>query len=111
MRAACIIDTEIWIWCWTMPATKSLLWFLLGTVAPASSIRDAGIQDFQHGRFSEALVKLEQAVKTDASDMQARLYLALTQAARNDCKLALPELTAAGKLADGGLARLAGLAA
>jgi tetratricopeptide (TPR) repeat protein len=111
MRAVCIIDTEIWIWCWTMPATKALHWLLLPAVAFTSSIRDSGIQDFQHGRFSEALPKLEQAVKADASDSQARLYLALTQAARNDCKSALPELTAAGKLWEDGLARLGGLAA
>jgi hypothetical protein len=56
-----------------MPATKALHWLLLPAVAFTSSIRDSGIQDFQHGRFSEALPKLEQAVKADASDSQARL--------------------------------------
>jgi tetratricopeptide (TPR) repeat protein len=94
-----------------MPATKALHWLLLPAVAFTSSIRDSGIQDFQHGRFSEALPKLEQAVKADASDSQARLYLALTHAARNDCKPALPELIGAGKLPEDGLARLGGLAA
>jgi tetratricopeptide (TPR) repeat protein len=111
MKAVCIIDMAIWIWCWTMPATRSLLWMLLASAVLASNMRDMGIQDFQHGRFSEALAKLKQAVRNDPSDARARLYLALTQAASNDCKSALPELTAAAKLSPGALARLGGLAA
>jgi tetratricopeptide (TPR) repeat protein len=111
MRAACIIDTAIWTWCWTMPATSALLCVLLSTAVLASSIRDAGIRDFQEGRFSGALEKLRQAVQSDPSDAPARLYLALAQAARNDCKSALPELTAAGKAPGPALARLGGLAA
>ena len=75
--------------------------------AAASAPRDEGIAAFQAGRYSEALQKLQAAARQDPSDQQARVFLALTRAARNDCKSALPDL----KAAQGPLQRLAGVAA
>jgi len=80
-----------------MPAISILL-------ALALSTRDEGIRAFNEGRYSLALEKLTEAAK-DSNDKQARLFLALTEAAVNDCQTALPEL--AEETTD----RLAGLAA
>ncbi|MCU1239076.1 MAG: tetratricopeptide repeat protein [Candidatus Solibacter sp.] len=77
----------------------------------SSSLRDEGIAAFHDGRYSLALEKLQQAARTDPADVHARVFLALTQAARNDCKSALPVLTSPGDRADDTLVRLAGLAA
>jgi tetratricopeptide (TPR) repeat protein len=65
---------------------------------------DEGIAAFNEGRYAEALAKLK-----DAKDPTGRAFLALTQAARGDCKAALPGLTAT--YADPMLSRLTGLAA
>ena len=91
--------------------TRALLLTLLSTVGLAASSRETGIQAFQEGRYAEALQSLQQAARSDPADAQARLFLALTQAARNDCKSALPELTAAAGLPQDAPARLGGLAA
>ncbi len=77
----------------------------------ASSSRDAGIADFHAGRYAEALAKLQQASAANPSDATARIFLALTQAARNDCVSALPMLSAPPANADSILLRLAGIAA
>ena len=70
----------------SLAVTAAVLSILLRPALPASSSRDEGIRDFQHGRFSDALRKLKGAVRDDPFDRQARLYLALSQAARSDCK-------------------------
>ncbi len=77
----------------------------------ASSPRDEGIAAFHQGRYSVALDRLTQAVRADPADPQGRVFLALAQAARNDCKAALPALTSFARSAGDTLARLAGLAA
>jgi tetratricopeptide (TPR) repeat protein len=56
------------------------------------SDRTQGIAAFQAGRYSVALPKLQQAVTSDPADSVAARFLALTQAARGDCKSALPAL-------------------
>jgi tetratricopeptide (TPR) repeat protein len=93
-----------------MPDIKPLLYLVLSATAVASSLSDAGITAFQQGRYTVALEKLKEAVEKDPGDAQARLYLALSRAARNDCKSALPELTAANP-PSAALARLSSLAA
>lgn len=74
--------------------TKALLLFLCAAVCcvEAGTLRTEGIADFQAGRYSEALAKLQNAVKTDPADHLAARFLALTQAAKGDCKSALPVL-------------------
>ncbi len=57
-----------------------------------SALRSEGIAEFQAGRYSAALAKLQQAVKSDPADKLAIRFLALTQAAHGDCKSALPVL-------------------
>lgn len=57
------------------------------------AVRTEGIADFQAGRYSSALPKLQQAVKDNPSDRLAARFLALTQAAKGDCKSALPILS------------------
>ncbi len=77
----------------------------------ADSPRDQGVAAYGSGRYSIALEKLKQAVAKDAGDQTSRVFLALTQAALNDCGSALPELTKATDAQDAELAQLAGLAA
>jgi tetratricopeptide (TPR) repeat protein len=73
-------------------------------VAALSHAADEGIAAFNAGRYSEAAAKLK-----DAKDPTGRAFLALSQAALNDCQSALPGLTAA--YSDPTLTRLTGLAA
>lgn len=77
----------------------------------SESVRDEGIAAFHSGRYSVALDKLQRAVATDSQDVKAQIFLALTQAARNNCTAALPALEKNSQNPDGQLARLAGLAA
>jgi tetratricopeptide (TPR) repeat protein len=77
----------------------------------AESLREEGIAAFDRGQYSVALDKLQHAVAIDTHDTKARTFLALTQAARNDCAAALPVLSKTAQSQDGQLARLAGLAA
>jgi tetratricopeptide (TPR) repeat protein len=58
----------------------------------ADSDRTLGIAAFQAGRYSVALPRLQQAVANNPADTVAVRFLALTQAARGDCKSALPAL-------------------
>src|SRR5208283_3351583 len=58
----------------------------------ADSPRNEGVAAYGDGRYSVALGKLKQAVAADANDQTSRVFLALTQAALNDCTSALPEL-------------------
>lgn len=57
-----------------------------------SALRTEGIAEFQAGRYSTALTTLQQAVRHDPGDTLAARFLALTQAARGDCKSALSVL-------------------
>src|SRR5581483_4262828 len=103
---------EISIWCLMMPATRALVCIVCCAAAlSASSVRDDGIAAFHDGRYSVAFEKLKQAIQKDPADLQARVFLALTEAARNDCKSALAGFSSLGELADNTLARLAGIAA
>lgn len=98
-----------------MPDTRvfivPLLLMTMAASSASASKRDEGIHAFSEGRYSVALEKLKGAVAADPKDVKARLFLALTQAARNDCSSALPVLSANAGSPDGTLARLAGLAA
>ena len=55
--------------------------------------REEGIKAFNEGRYSVALTQLTEAAK-DPNDKEARLFLALTQAATGNCVSALPSLAA-----------------
>lgn len=77
----------------------------------SESLRQQGTTAFNQGRYSVALDKLQRAVAADSHDVKARIFLALTQAAQNDCAAALPVLKTNGQTPDNQLARLAGLAA
>jgi tetratricopeptide (TPR) repeat protein len=59
-------------------------------------LTEQGIRAFNEGRYSVALAKLAEAAK-DSSDKQARLFLALSQAATGSCTTALPALSALAK--------------
>jgi tetratricopeptide (TPR) repeat protein len=87
------------------------LLLLACTLYAADSPRDDGIKAYGAGRYSVALPKLKEAVTKDSADQSSRVFLALTQAALNDCTTALPELTKATDTQDPELAQLAGLAA
>ncbi|MBV8552182.1 MAG: tetratricopeptide repeat protein [Acidobacteriaceae bacterium] len=83
---------------------------LLATVLFAgSSEREEGIAAFNRGQYSVALPKLSAAAR-DKSDVTARTFLALTQAAMGNCKTAIPNLIATPPSSTD-LYRLAGLAA
>ncbi len=75
-----------------------------------ASLRDEGIAAFRDGRYSAALEKLKSAVKRNTADSESQIFLGLTQAALNDCKSAMPALTAGFHLPAPDLARMAGLA-
>ncbi|MBV9498412.1 MAG: tetratricopeptide repeat protein [Acidobacteriaceae bacterium] len=94
-----------------MPGIKKFLTaFVVASIGlAAGSVRDAGIADFNEGRYSDALAKLSVAAK-DPTDRIARAFLALTQAALGHCDAALPGLTATDPT-DGDIYRLTGLAA
>ena len=80
---------------------------LAGVLLPAAlNASDDWITAFKEGRYSVALVKLK-----GANDQTSRAFLALSQAALGDCKVALPALAGNAGLADSTLARLSGLAA
>ncbi|MGH9695621.1 MAG: tetratricopeptide repeat protein [Bryobacteraceae bacterium] len=85
--------------------------FLCAWPACSASLRDEGIAAFRDGRYSVALEKLKSATNDNASDPDARVFLGLTQAALNDCKSAMPALTAGFHLPGLDLSRMAGLAA
>jgi tetratricopeptide (TPR) repeat protein len=91
-----------------MPVISStvLLFFAL----LASTAREDGIEAFQHGRYSIAREKLTEASK-NPNDRQARLFLALTEAALGNCRKALPELIRPLSNEQSTLQRVAGLAA
>ncbi len=90
-------------------ATITLL--LSATLFAADSVRDEGVAAYHDGRYSVARTKLKDAVAADSNDQISRLFLALTEAALNNCSTALPELTKVTEAQDPVLARLAGLAA
>lgn len=74
------------------------------------SARETGIAAFKQGRYSVALKNLKRAT-TGPGDRVASVFLALTEAALDECKTALPGLTANADSLDSVLYRLAGLAA
>lgn len=65
---------------------------LLASLRADDALRRDGIAAFQAGRYSTALSELGQALKKDPNDHVAARFLALTEAARGDCKSALPVL-------------------
>ncbi len=84
--------------------SKSFITLLLMALAHAQSNVDEGVAAFKEGRYSLALAKLK-----GARDATGAAFLALTQAATNDCQSALPNM-AALQLQDPALRRLVGLA-
>jgi len=72
--------------------------FTLGAAVAApllfadSAQREAGIAAFNAGKYSVALQDLA-AAAADKTDLTAQLFLALTQAATNNCAAAIPTLT------------------
>ncbi len=83
----------------------------LALTGARESTRDEGIAAFSEGRYSVALEKLKSAVASDPRDARARLFLALAQAATNDCRSALPILKNDANLKDDTSSLLAGIAA
>lgn len=77
-----------------MRAIKSGIAIVCAALAlrAADSLRNEGIAAFNAGRYSVALLKLRQAVAKDPADHVGARFLALTQAAKGDCKSALPVL-------------------
>lgn len=74
-----------------------------------TSARERGVAAFREGRYSAALPELKAAVAQNPHDETAVVFLALNQAAQDDCKAALPELSRTRT--DAKLDLLAGLAA
>jgi tetratricopeptide (TPR) repeat protein len=94
-----------------MQATKYLCSLVFAfLISGASSLRDDGIAAFHQGRYSIALAKLQAAAKT-SPDPTTLTFLALTQAALNDCQSAIPTLTHVPESAGPAIQRMAGLAA
>lgn len=83
--------------------------FAAGACSPAS-VLDQGVSAFTQGRYTQALPLLQQAAR-DASNSTAQVFLGLTEAALNNCKDALPVLSAQMDGPNGTLDRLAGLGA
>jgi tetratricopeptide (TPR) repeat protein len=79
--------------------------------AADTSLRDDGLAAFREGRYSAALAKLRQAAANSPVDVTAQVFLALTEAAQNNCQAALPALSKYVETSDSSLARLDGLAA
>jgi tetratricopeptide (TPR) repeat protein len=77
----------------------------------ADTLTEEGIAAFRNGRYSVAAEKLKQAAANHPDDVHAKVFLALTRAARNDCAAALPALRDNLDTNDVALARLDGLAA
>ncbi len=75
----------------------------------AGNLED-GIVAFNEGRYSTAFTLLRKAVD-GGGGRPAHVFLALTQAATNDCKTALPSLLPEAHAANDQLGLLAGLAA
>jgi tetratricopeptide (TPR) repeat protein len=92
-------------------AIAAIALLLAGGLQAADSLREDGVAAYGSGRYSVALEKLKGAVARDANDQTSRVFLALTQAALNDCANALPELNKATGAQDTELAQLAGIAA
>jgi tetratricopeptide (TPR) repeat protein len=70
-----------------------------------------GIEEFRQGKYSEAQVTLEQALRQKPSDPHARVFLALSRAAMGGCDAAANDLSEAFSTSqDPDLRRLAGLA-
>ena len=92
-----------------MPATKPLAAiFLLAGNLLAGDLED-GIAAFNDGRYSTALPLLRRAAGKGGG-RPSHVFLALTEAAENDCKSALPTLLPEARAADE-LGLLSGLAA
>ena len=87
-----------------MRVISLVLWVSLAAFCADNS---DGIAAFNSGRYTEALRLLQSA--SASGNREATVYLALTQAALNNCDAALPVLTSS--FADRDLSRLAGLAA
>ena len=99
------MDSETWIWLWTMPVISLLL---LAALFAQSSATAPGIDAFRQGRFAEARKMLEQAAAANPSDAAAGAFLAMTKAALHDCAPAALVFTTSP---DSTLARMSGLAA
>ncbi|MGA8596613.1 MAG: tetratricopeptide repeat protein [Bryobacteraceae bacterium] len=84
---------------------------VLALAGARESTGDEGIAAFSEGRYSVALERLKSAVASDPHDARARLFLALTEAAQNDCRSALPTLRNNADSKDDTLSLLAGIAA
>ncbi len=87
----------------------SFAWALVIAACLAQAADDhlqRGMQLFDEGKFGAAMTELRQA-----SGTQATVYLALTQAATNDCASAMPVLDEQAKRLNTEEGRLAGLAA
>jgi tetratricopeptide (TPR) repeat protein len=97
----------------TIFATALVVLLLADTtvIGAEQSVVDEGIAAFRDGKYSVALDKLQKAVKLGPRDDRAFVYLALTQAARNDCRSALPTLKAHLEVTDPTMARMTGIAA
>lgn len=74
-----------------MQGIRRVLCALMATGALASTLTEQGIANFKDGRYLEAKAKLVEAAK-DPRDVEARAFLALTQAALGECEAALPGL-------------------
>src|SRR4051794_36432892 len=98
-----------------MRATRTGRWLLgicavLGLAAAESSSFEQGKAAFQAGRYSVALPLLQKAVQ-ESGKPDAKLYLAITEAAANDCASALPVLNGMLTDSDPDRSRMAVLAA
>ncbi len=97
-----------------MRATRvalALLAMRCAALASATSHADQGMEAFRQGRYSVALAELKQAAREAPGDAKVTTFLALSQAATGECRMALPALERAASGEDAALARLAGLAA
>jgi len=92
-----------------MQVTKKIALALCFALPAVCTDLADGITAFNQGRYSAALGLFEKAAHS--GDKQASVYLALTQAASNNCEAALPVLSTESKTTEGDLPRLAGLAA
>jgi len=94
-----------------MLVIKRIITLILAATAGLAviDVRDDGINAFNQGRYSTALVKLTEAAK-NPENQPARAFLALTQAALGDCQSALPGLLATNS-ANREIYRLTNLAA
>jgi tetratricopeptide (TPR) repeat protein len=84
--------------------------FLSALVFAANSDVEQGMAAFRDGRYSAAIPLLERALKMQPNHESARVFLALSRAAKGQCSAAMPELGAHLNSGDAKLSRLAGLA-